>query len=45
MKKYIGAAIGNCVHVGGAVNFLKLAEEEGHSTEFLGAAVSIKNPC
>ncbi|MEI6857316.1 hypothetical protein [Psychrilyobacter sp.] len=42
MKKYIGAAIGNCVHVGGAVNFLKLAEEEGHSTEFLGAAVSIK---
>ena len=43
MKKYIGAAIGNCVHVGGAVNFLRLAEEEGHSTEFLGAAVSIKN--
>ena len=42
MKKYIGAAIGNCVHVGGAVNFLRLAEEEGHSTEFLGAAVSIK---
>lgn len=42
MKKYVGAAIGNCVHIGGAVNFLKLAEKEGNSTEFLGAAVSIK---
>ncbi len=42
MKKYVGAAIGNCVHIGGAVNFLRLAEKEGHSTEFLGAAVSIK---
>jgi hypothetical protein len=42
MKKYVGAAIGNCVHIGGAVNFLRFAEEEGHSTEFLGAAVSIK---
>ena len=43
MKKYVGAAIGNCVHIGGAVNFLKLAEKEGNDTEFLGAAVSIKN--
>ncbi|MCK5763757.1 MAG: methionine synthase [Clostridiales bacterium] len=43
MKRYVGAAIGNCVHIGGAVNFLRLAEEEGHATEFLGAAVSIKN--
>ncbi len=42
MKKYVGAAIGNCVHVGGAVNFLRLAEEEGNFTEFLGAAVSIE---
>lgn len=41
MKKYLGAAIGNCVHVGGIVNFLKLAEEEGDRTDFLGAAVSI----
>ncbi|WZL72435.1 methionine synthase [Clostridiaceae bacterium 35-E11] len=41
MKKYLGAAIGNCVHVGGIVNFLRLAEEEGNQTEFLGAAVDI----
>ena len=41
MKKYIGAAIGNCVHVGGIANFLQLAEGEGHETFFLGAAVDI----
>lgn len=41
MKKYVGAAVGNCVHVGGIVNFLRLAEQEGHETVFLGAAVSI----
>lgn len=41
MKKIIAAAIGNCVHVAGAINFLKLAEKEGYETEFLGAAVSI----
>lgn len=42
MKKFLGAAIGNCVHIGGVVNFLRLAEEEGNKTEFLGAAVSIE---
>jgi len=42
MKQYLGAAIGTCVHVGGIVNFLRLAEEEGHQTQFLGAAVSIE---
>ena len=41
MKKYLGAAIGNCVHVGGIINFLRLAEQEGHQTSFLGPAVSI----
>ena len=41
MKKYLGAAIGNCVHVGGIVNFLRFAEQEGHQTSFLGPAVSI----
>jgi len=41
MKKYLGAAIGNCVHVGGIVNFFRLVEQEGHETYFLGAAVSI----
>lgn len=41
MKKYLGAAIGNCVHIGGIVNFFRLVEQEGHKTYFLGAAVSI----
>lgn len=41
MKKYIGAAIGNCVHVGGIVNFFRLVEQEGNEAVFLGAAVSI----
>lgn len=41
MKKYVGAAIGNCVHVGGIINFLRLAEEEGNEKIFLGPAVSI----
>lgn len=42
MKRYLGAAIGNCVHVGGIINFLRLAEQEGHQTTFLGPAVSIE---
>lgn len=41
MKKYMGAAIGNCVHVGGVINFLHLAEREGNETIFLGPAVNI----
>lgn len=41
MKKIIAASIGNCVHVAGIMNFLFLAEREGYTTEFLGAAVSI----
>lgn len=40
-KKYLGASIGNCVHVAGPINFLRIASDEGFSTEFLGAAVSI----
>ncbi|WP_432403699.1 methionine synthase [Wukongibacter sp. M2B1] len=42
MKMFLGAAIGNCVHIGGVVNFLRLAEDEGYKTEFLGAAVTIE---
>jgi len=38
----IGASIGNCVHVAGIINFLKMAEEKGYKTKFLGPAVSIK---
>lgn len=37
----IGASIGNCVHVAGVLNFLRLAEEHGYKTKFLGPAVSI----
>lgn len=41
MKKIIGAALGNCVHVGGLHGFLKLAESEGYKTISLGPAVPI----
>lgn len=41
MKSILGAAIGNCVHVGGLYHFLKLAETEGYQTLFLGASVPI----
>lgn len=37
----IGGAIGECVHVAGVVNFLRLAEEQGYRTVSLGPAVSI----
>ncbi|NLE24066.1 MAG: cobalamin B12-binding domain-containing protein, partial [Clostridiaceae bacterium] len=39
--KIIAGAIGNCVHVAGVVRFLKLAQELGYETRFLGAAVPI----
>jgi hypothetical protein len=43
MKKslIVGAAIGDCVHVAGVVNFLNLAEELGYETVCLGPAVSL----
>jgi hypothetical protein len=37
----VGAAIGDCVHVAGVVNFLNLAEELGYRTICLGPAVSL----
>lgn len=37
----IGASLGNCVHVAGAVHFLSLAEDEGYESLFLGPAVSV----
>ena len=42
LKKIIGASLGNCVHVGGVVNFLELAEQQGYDTFFLGPAVSVE---
>ena len=40
-RKILGAAIGNCIHVAGLMNFLTLAEQEGYTTIFLGPAVPI----
>lgn len=42
MKKVaVAAALGECVHVAGVSNFLRLAEEAGWKTVFLGPAVPI----
>jgi hypothetical protein len=40
-KLIVGAAVGDCVHVAGVVNFLNLAEELGYRTVCLGPAVSV----
>src|SRR5205823_5932890 len=37
----VGAAIGDCVHVAGVVNFLNLAEQLGYETVCLGPAISV----
>ncbi len=39
--RILGASIGNCVHTGGIVNFLKLAEKHGYETAFLGPATPV----
>lgn len=41
-RKILGASLGNCVHVAGILNFLKLAERHGYETLFLGPAVSLE---
>lgn len=41
VKTVIAAALGECVHVAGISNFLRLAEAAGWQTVFLGPAVSI----
>ncbi len=43
MKTLISGALGECVHVAGVSNFLRLAESAGWRTVFLGPAVSIEN--
>jgi len=40
-KKILGGAVGDCVHVGGIVQFLRMAEDLGYLTEFTGPATSI----
>jgi len=42
LKTIIAGAIGECVHVAGVNNFLRLAELAGWRTIFLGPAVSIE---
>ncbi len=41
MKTVVAAALGECVHVAGVLNFLRLAETAGWRTVFLGPAVPI----
>ncbi|HVM72054.1 MAG TPA: cobalamin B12-binding domain-containing protein, partial [Anaerolineales bacterium] len=42
-KVVVAAALGECVHVAGVSNFLRLAEAAGWQTVFLGPAVSIES--
>lgn len=41
MKTIVAGALGECVHVSGVTNFLRLAEQFGWRTLFLGPAVPI----
>jgi len=42
MKKVIGGALGECAHVAGIVSFLRLAEEQGWQTVYLGPAIPVE---
>jgi methylmalonyl-CoA mutase cobalamin-binding subunit len=42
-KTVVAAALGECVHVAGVLNFLHLAESAGWRTVFLGPAVTIED--
>lgn len=39
----MAGAIGNCIHIAGTVRFLRLAEELGYDTVFLGPAVPVED--
>jgi methylmalonyl-CoA mutase cobalamin-binding subunit len=41
MKTVVAAALGECAHVAGIINFLRLAEAAGWRTVFLGPAVPV----
>ncbi|MCJ7694059.1 MAG: cobalamin B12-binding domain-containing protein, partial [Anaerolineaceae bacterium] len=43
MKTVVAGALGECVHVAGVLNFLRLAEAAGWRTVFLGPAVPISD--
>ena len=42
-KTVVAGALGECVHVAGVTNFLRLAESAGWRTVFLGPAVSVND--
>ncbi len=42
MARILAASLGECVHVAGILNFLRLAEEQGHTTEYLGPATPVE---
>ena len=42
-KTVVAAALGECVHVAGVLNFLRLAELAGWRTVFLGPAVTVEH--
>jgi len=42
LKTIVAGAIGECVHVAGVINFLRLAEQAGWRTVFLGPAVPME---
>ena len=42
LKTIVAGAIGECVHVAGVINFLRLAEQAGWRTVFLGPAVPLE---
>jgi hypothetical protein len=42
MKTVVAGALGECVHVAGVMNFLRLAEAAGWRTVFLGPATSVE---
>jgi methylmalonyl-CoA mutase cobalamin-binding subunit len=42
MKTFVAGALGECVHVAGVMNFLRLAEAAGWRTVFLGPAVPVE---
>ena len=39
-EKILGASLGSCVHVAGIQRFLRMCEEEGYQTAFLGPAIA-----
>ena len=42
MKTVVAGALGECVHVAGVSNFLRLAKQAGWRTVFIGPAVPVE---